>query len=149
MAGGRPSKLTDELCDNICQNIREGNTLQYSVQKEGIHYSTYRLWMKKGEESKTQTGKFFEFYEAIKKAQSEGKNNLVKGIEEHGKKNWQALAWLLERMYPSEFGRTQRVDMKADVKSKVEGTMTTKIIFDPSIQQQILSEEDYNIGTTD
>lgn len=143
------SKLTEELCEAICQDLREGNTQQYAAQHNGITKQTYYNWLKRGEESKTQSGKYFDFFDAVKKAQEEGKKTLIQGIQEHGKKNWQALAWLLERMYPNEFGRTQRVDMKADVKSKVEGTMTTKIIFDPSIQQQILSEEDYNIGTTD
>jgi transposase len=122
MAGGRPSKLNDELCQAICKNISQGNTLTYSVQKEGLSYQSFLNWMKKGEESKTQSGKFFEFFEAIKKAQEEGKNSLVTGIREHGKKNWQAMAWLLERMYPNEFGRRENVKMEHKGKLKTENT---------------------------
>lgn len=118
MPGGRPTKLTDELCEAICKDVKEGNTLTFSVQRQGITYQTFLNWMKKGKESKTQSGKFFDFFEAIKKAQEEGKNTLVKAIKKAGSKNWQANAWLLERMYPDEFGRRQAVDMKADVKSK-------------------------------
>lgn len=119
---GRPSKCTKQLCEAISKNIKEGNTLTYSVQKEGITYQTFLNWMKKGEESKTQKGVYFEFFEAIKKAQEEGKSNLVTSIKEHGKKNWQALAWLLERMYPKEFGRRENVKMEHKGHLKTENT---------------------------
>ena len=126
---GRPSKCTKELCEAICQHIREGNTLKYSVQKEGIHYDTYRRWMQKGRNSKTKDGKFYAFFVAIKKAQEEGKNELVRGIKEHGKKQWQAMAWLLERMYYDEFGKKQQVEMEhsGEVKQKHTGQVKVDV----------------------
>lgn len=135
MAGGRPSKLTDELCQAICKNISEGNTLTYSVQKEGLSYQSHLNWMEKGEKSKTKSGKFFEYFEAIKKAQEEGKNSLVTGIREHGKKNWQAMAWLLERMYPSEFGRRENVKMEHS------GTVEQKVKIDKEWLRKVLEDE--------
>lgn len=117
------SKLTEELCDKICKDIQQGGTLKYAAMHNGITEQTFYNWMKRGEESKTQTGKFFEFFESVKRAQEDGKTRLISKIEMHGERNWQALAWLLERMYPDEFGRTQRVDMRADVKSENKTTV--------------------------
>lgn len=117
------SKLTEELCDKICKDIQQGGTLKYAAMHNGITEQTFYNWMKRGQESKTQTGKFFEFFESVKRAQEDGKTRLISKIEMHGERNWQALAWLLERMYPDEFGRTQRVDMRADVKSENKTTV--------------------------
>ena len=58
----RPSKLTPETQEAICQSIREGNTIKYSVQKEGITEHTYQNWTRRGRESKTQNGKYFTFF---------------------------------------------------------------------------------------
>lgn len=136
MKRGRRSKLTDELCEAICQNIREGNTLKYSVQSQGITEQTFYNWMEKGEKSKSKTGKFFEFFESIKKAREEGKNNLVKGIQKHGQNNWQALAWLLERMHPQEFGRQQRVEMEHSGEIKQEHSGKVEVSIHDRIQQR-------------
>lgn len=125
------SKLTPETCEAICTSIAKGNTIKYSVMKEGIHESTFYNWMKKGEESKTQRGIYYEFFESIKKAQEEGKNHLVRGIQEHGKKNWQAMAWLLERKYPHEFGRRENVKMEhsGSVKQEHKGKVKVENVF--------------------
>lgn len=119
---GRKTKLTDEVCEAICKNIIEGNTVKYSVQKEGLDESTYYKWIKKGEEAKS--GKFFQFVQSIKKAKEEAKSELVKDIKAHGKKNWQSLAWLLERMYPNEFGRRENVKMEHKGELKTQNTTT-------------------------
>ena len=127
---GRPSKCTKELCDAICKDIKEGNTLKYSVQKQGITEQTFYNWMKKGEDSKTKSGKYFDFFDNIKKAQEEGKNHLVKGIRKHGQNTWQAQAWLLERMYPQEFGKREKVAMEhsGEIKKEVKGSVELNVI---------------------
>lgn len=122
-------KLTDEMCDAICQNIKEHNTLKYSAQKEGITERTFWNWMSRGEEAKS--GKYFQFFQAIKKAQEEAKSDIVKEIKGHGKKNWQALAWLLERMYPKEFGRRENVKMEHKGKLKQEIKVDSDLLKDP------------------
>ena len=129
MAGGRPTKLDDKLCEAICKSISQGNTLTYSVQQQGISYQTFLNWKERGEKAKS--GKFFEFVEAIKKAEEEGKNFLVQGIKEHGRKNWQAMAWLLERKYPHEFGRRENVKMEhsGSVKQEHKGKVKVENVF--------------------
>ena len=122
------SKLTEELCENICKDIREGGTLKYSAMHNGITPRTLHNWMSRGENAKTENGLYFHFFHQVKKAQEDGKVRLIGKIEKHGERNWQALAWLLERMYPDEFGRTQRVDMRADVKSDVKTTSRDKTL---------------------
>ncbi len=126
---GRPSKLNDNLCNAISKNIAEGNTLRFSVEKEGVTYRTHCNWMERGEKAKS--GKFFHYFHSIKKAEEEGKNFLVRGIKEHGKKNWQAMAWLLERKYPHEFGRRENVKMEhsGSVKQEHKGKVKVENVF--------------------
>lgn len=53
--------------------------------------------------------------QALKRVEANYKANLLKIIYNNAaEKTWQAAAWLLERKYPDEFARTERV--KADAK---------------------------------
>lgn len=143
------TKFDSDTCHKIIQLLEQGNYRKTAAAVAGVDETTLLRWIKRGRESKSK-GKYYQFYQSVKKAEEKAKAyhlQQIRKASENG--SWQASAWYLERKHPQEWGRQQRIDMKADVKSKVEGTMTTKIIFDPSIQQQILSEEDYNIGPTD
>jgi len=143
------TKFDPDTCHKIIQALEAGNYRKTAAALAGIDETTLVRWIKRGRESKSR-GKYYQFYQSVKKAEEFAKAyhlQQIRKASENG--SWQASAWYLERKHPNEWGRQQRIDMKADVKSKVEGAITTKIIFDPSIQQQILSEEDYNIGTTD
>jgi uncharacterized Fe-S cluster-containing radical SAM superfamily protein len=62
---GRPSKLTPEVQEKICNAIRAGNYYEAACAYAGIDYSTFRRWMIKGEKAKK--GKYHEFCEAVKK----------------------------------------------------------------------------------
>jgi len=142
------TKFDPDTCHKIIQALEAGNYQKTAAALAGVSENTFYRWMDRGKNAKS--GKYREFCESVKKAEEKAKAyhlQQIRKASENG--SWQASAWYLERKHPQEWGRQQRIDMKADVKSKVEGAITTKIIFDPSIQQQILSEEDYNIGTTD
>lgn len=58
----RPSKLTDELCDNICDDIRKGASLKESALVNGISESTFYRWIQRGKEGESP---YFEFRERI------------------------------------------------------------------------------------
>ena len=72
---GRPSKLTPEVQERICQAIRAGNYYEAACAYAGIHYSTFRKWMQKGETAKS--GKFREFFEAVTRVEYEAKVRMV------------------------------------------------------------------------
>ena len=72
--GGRPSKLTREVTENICKAIRAGNFFGTACQYAGIDESTGYAWMQaaKGEHPRLKQSKqFVEFSEAVKKAEAD------------------------------------------------------------------------------
>jgi transposase len=108
--GGRPVKLTPAIQKNLVESIGVGAAYEDACNYTGISYQTFRNWMKAGEEAFLRgdpTGQFFEFFEAIKKA--EGRNVLrcmVKIERAASEGDWRAAAWKLERRYPERYGRS-------------------------------------------
>ena len=131
---GRPTKLTPEVQEKICNAIRAGNYYEAACAYAGIGYSTFRAWMIKGEKAKS--GKYREFMEAIKKAEYEAEARLVAQWQKHMPENWQAIATFLERRYPERWGK--RVDVKQNIKQKVQGQVTQRYEYD--ITQRIISD---------
>ena len=71
----RPSKLTPEITKRLTEAIRAGNYYEAACGYAGIHYSTFRKWMQKGETAKS--GKFREFFEAVTRAEYEAEVRMV------------------------------------------------------------------------
>ena len=106
---GRPSKLNPKVQARIIQALLACNTLEAAAAYGGIHYATMREWILKGE--KCKSGKYHEFAEAIKKAQDEAEAMLIAEIRAHGRKTWQALAWLAERRHPERWAKPNRYEV--------------------------------------
>lgn len=64
--------------------------------------------MKRGESS--QKGTYFEFFESVKKAEAQAVARNVAVIQSAAKDSWQAAAWWLERKYPQEWGKKDRLE---------------------------------------
>jgi len=102
---GRPTKLTDELTNEITRFIREGNTPAISATLAGISRSTYFNWMSK---SFNKEPEFLEFSESIERAVAQSVSLRIKEITTASKKgSWRASAWILERLAPESFGRNR------------------------------------------
>lgn len=87
-------KLTDALANG------EGRVRACKIA--GISYQTFLDWL---------NGKP-EFLEDIKKAEDQG-NDRIKDLQKRKiieDKSWQSGAWWLERNFPDEFGRRERID---------------------------------------
>ena len=114
-------KLTDQLCDEICNDIKAGVPIKHASISHGISESTFYNWFDKGKEAKS--GKFKKFYDKIQEAKSVAITLRARRIYKAGESNWQADAWWLERVDPDNFGRkdTHKIDMdaKADVNAQV------------------------------
>jgi len=101
---GRPSKLTPETQEKICEAIRLGATYELACNSAGVSYTSFREWILRGEKAKT--GKFLVFSEAIKKAEGDATKKWLSHIEDAAQDgNWQAAAWKLERRYPANYGK--------------------------------------------
>ena len=128
--GGRPSKLTDELTEKLCYYISQGNYFDTACKLVGVSFSTFRSWIVKGEEE--SKGRFFEFSEAIKRAEAEAEAKRVELILKAGKyQDWKANAWYLERKYPERWGKTDRIEANV----KTEQTQKQEYYIEQMIQQ--------------
>jgi hypothetical protein len=94
-AGGRPSKRTEELEDQICHGIASGLTNRETAALVGINVDTLYEWLKDEEFADKIEG-------------SCAARTLVR-IErvESGAKGWEASAWILERFSPERFARPE------------------------------------------
>ena len=112
-------KLTDKLCDEICNDIKAGVPIKHASISHGITERTFYNWFEKGKEAKS--GKFRKFYDKIQEAKSVAITLRARRIYKAGETSWQADAWWLERVDPDNFGRKDRheVDMKAQVQSDI------------------------------
>ena len=124
-------KLTDQLCDEICNDIKAGVPIKHASIAHGISESTFYNWFDKGREAKS--GKFRKFYDKIQEAKSVAITLRARRIYKAGETSWQADAWWLERVDPTNFGRkdTHQVDMNADLRSE---TVTSHNIDDSTLK---------------
>jgi hypothetical protein len=107
----RPTKLTPETIKKLCEAIRLGAPYEHACNYAGIGFSTFNRWREKAENSKS--GKFWQFWQDIKKAEGDATKGWLKIIEDAAKEgNWPAAAWKLERRYPTEFGK--RIQQKIE-----------------------------------
>ena len=105
-------KLTDELCDNICKDIKEGVPIVHASVANGISTSTFYSWYDKGKEAKS--GKYKKFHDEINEARSVAVTLRAKRVYKAGETSWQADAWWLERVDPENFGRKDKMEVKSD-----------------------------------
>lgn len=122
---GRKTKLRRKLIAEAVEGIEKGHYAKTICQALGIHESTYYDWLKKGEEQieNDERGIYREFSESIKKAQAEGKKALLQIIRDRAATNWTAAAWMLERMYPEEYGRREKHQHEGTPNKPIEFTM--------------------------
>lgn len=99
----RPTKLTDELSGKICSYIEQGNTYRRACALCRVAESTFYDWVTKGKE--TRTGKYRDFYEAVKAAENRFIAFHQAVINQSAKKgDWRASAWTLARKARGEYG---------------------------------------------
>ena len=138
----RPSKLTPEGQENICNWLKLGYYQEDAAIMAGISPSTYYEWMKKGESERValESGEdmlslpdtslpasedgtpevelafpFMEFSEAVKKARAEAEGAHIKNIRKAADNGvWQASAWFLERSHPKKWGKRSQLDLVAE-----------------------------------
>ena len=138
----RPSKLTDEVQENICNWLKLGYYQEDAAIMAGISASTYYEWMKKGEQERValEEGEkaltlpdtslpasedgtpeieliypFLEFSEAVKKARAEAEGAHIRNIRKAADNGvWQASAWFLERSHPKKWGKRSQLDLVAE-----------------------------------
>lgn len=122
------TKLTIKIQNAICRHLKNGMSVKNSMKMVGIHESTFYGWMSRGE--KETKGVYFEFCEAVEKAKAESEKKLVdiiRGAAEQGE--WKPAAWMLERRFPDQWGRIDRLDISGKLKTEDDtGPLTDEVI---------------------
>jgi transposase len=101
----RKPKLTPELIAQIETALQGHSTVVATCDMMGITEESFYRWKREGEAA--SSGIKREFYETVKRAQGMSRVLLTSKIA--ADPSWQAKAWLLERMYPKEYGRRQLI----------------------------------------
>ncbi len=110
---GRPSKLTPETTQKLCEALRQGETYAVACAGASVHYTTFRGWLRKGEGA--GQGEYFYFFNTIREAEMEGRGKM----EARAFKESKPLEWL-ERRYPEDWGRKDWAEIGGDIVVRVE-----------------------------
>lgn len=99
---GRKTKLTAETLEELCQNIEHGLPIQQACRRVGIVKQTYYNWRRRGQQDPDSI--YGQFFERLETAEAECQHRALEAIWA-GEKDWTAKAWLLERRWPTIYGR--------------------------------------------
>jgi len=116
MKKARPTKLTEEIIQQMEILARIGLSEKAMAESVGISEKTFFNWKEKNVEFRTR----------INKARNTGKAKLLNSLYGHGLKNWQAIAWLLERQYRSEFALDKQ---KVELAGQDGGPITFRVVY--------------------
>jgi hypothetical protein len=121
---GRPSKLTDEIREEIIEAIKIGNYPEIAAAAAGISASAYYRWMEEGVLDGAEP-EFVQFREDILKARSFAERADVALIDAAANAGtWQAAAWKRERSTPDRWRmKSEKVD------AAVTGSVTFRIEY--------------------
>jgi hypothetical protein len=86
--------------------VRTGTDLAVAAAAAGISRSTLHRWRARG--ASEGHGRFFEFEQALVRAEAEAEARLVAVIARAGDQHWQAAAWLLPRRFPDTWSLTRQ-----------------------------------------
>lgn len=103
---GRPSKLTSEMIEQLCDLLIEGSTIARSAVLTGISESTIYRWLVMGK-SEGADPIYVELVARVGEAIESSEFELLQRMRIAGSKPdyWRATAWMLERRFPEKYGK--------------------------------------------
>ncbi len=104
-------KLTKERTDRLVALLRAGQNREAACAAVGIGSATLRRWIAAAEGGDKR---LVRFAEKIHEAESEAETRAVAQVQLHGKTDWRALAWWLERRFPKKWGDHRVVTMRVE-----------------------------------
>jgi hypothetical protein len=167
---GRKTKLTKAMIKDICFQLSQGRNIKTTCELLGIWESTWNRWKNRGEaiinidetpditeeeidkrlkEVPEEEHIFWEFCKSVRRARAVFKASQIDNVRRAGTEGkWQASTWLLEKMFPNEFGAKPSV-ISAEFEESGGGTPTpedervieVKKKMKLTIQQSILNDD--------
>ena len=130
----RPTKLTPDLCDRICQRLRAGVPDIYAAEGNGIDRSTFWQWIELGRKAAgcevegcadlhhgPATGElsYIEFVDRVTVAEADAVALAMSYVAKAMPKDPANARWWLERRHPMSFKLRSEIDAKV---SNAEGS---------------------------
>ncbi len=104
-------KLTKERTARLVELLRAGQNRESACAAVGIGSATLRRWIASAEHGDKRLARFAR---QIHEAESEAETRAVAQVQLHGKNDWRALAWWLERRFPKKWGDHRVVTMRVE-----------------------------------
>jgi hypothetical protein len=94
------------MIEQICDLLIQGKSIARAATITGISESTIHRWLSHGK-SKTAEPIFVELVQRVKEAVECSEFELIQSLRNAGRdpKNWRAIAWMLERRFPEQYGK--------------------------------------------
>ena len=127
---GRPSKLTADLAERICQSLRAGVPDIYASEGNGIERSTFWQWLELGRKAKAcevegcvdlhhgplmRELSYIEFIDMVMVAEADAVRLAVGYVTKAMPTDPLNARWWLERRHREAFKPRSEVEMKGDV----------------------------------
>ena len=106
---GRHSHLTPERAAAVTKMVRSGALIKTACQACGIHESTYFRWINRADDPDAPEV-YREFRESITRARALAEMDALTLVRQAGRTDWRAAAWFLERSFPQDYGRHQKLE---------------------------------------
>jgi hypothetical protein len=131
----REISISNELSDTIAAYLAKGNYLETACYLVGISKTQALLWIKRGKENKGGKSNlpYIYFYNVVRRAMAYSEDHLVGLVNEAGKEDWKAAAWMLSKKNPEGFGKKREyssaslyddiVERQSGMKSKYSSLM--------------------------
>jgi transcriptional regulator with XRE-family HTH domain len=109
----RSYKLHEQTVVEAERLAKSGMTREHTARALGIAPSTYSRWLEIGENAEDEEKLERKLYDRVLKAEGEAIARNVALVQKAAQDgNWQAAAWWLERRYPNDYARKERLDIQ-------------------------------------
>lgn len=107
----KATKFTPERVERFLQAVRLGSTFRLAAQYAGFDHATFYRWLERDATFATQ----------VKEAEGAAVVGWLAKIEKAANDGaWQAAAWKMERRYPDDFGRRERIEQTVEVSGHLD-----------------------------
>ena len=108
-AGKYKVKLTEELTALVCADILLGMTVIRACARANVSEWTWRRWRKHGQDAgEDEENIYTRFLMDVEQAEAQLQHNLLIQVNEAKAGTWQKYMTILERRFPTEFGRSEK-----------------------------------------
>jgi hypothetical protein len=123
---GRPSKCTAQYVPRFLKHIAEGQTIRAAAALAGLHIDSIMRWL---EAARDGDERYFEFSELYARARGKAQSKMVAEIRRAGTGDWRATAWLLERMFVSDFSLKQTHEISGPNGGPIPLTLPVEVVL--------------------